>query len=482
MAIPDRGRPAAGRDHPSEGPVVVPAQEIGFREIRSLVRRSWWLIAVCGLVAGVVTALVLQFLVPTLYLANAMLLLTPLTEGSSGRTANVALYRVLATSEAVVERVTARLIDEGVLREESVLRVGRELDALAPQLPVSRPGEPEPRFLVLLARDRRPETAANIVNRWAETVVELSESMFRGTAAGSERLLGSQLDPTLAAIEGAEQELLERLDELARREEEAVIGWDRRIAAASRKAEEAVAAYSTATRGMMEEAVGRLLPPGSGEAIRSRLQEIASVRSQLARTPRILTLEKAVSDETLSEMLVEGRAVEELDGSLITEERNPLHDELTLKLLVLESALEEVAPAAPKASAEVLAELERIQLERAAGLTALQQESDLEERGLRLRRGRALEAIKGEERRIRAEHKRKLLQLSELMVELSGQLNRSVVSRVLEDVELIRLAVPAPPPQLPMSQQAVLKVTAAIFLGGLLGLMIALFRSSGRPD
>ncbi len=456
------------------------AEEIGFTEIKDLLWRSWKLIAGLAVVAAVIAAAALSFLVPNLYQADAKLLITPLTQGSKGTSTNAGLYRLLATSESVVQRTTEALIAQGILPSDEVLRLGDALDARVPPQRAEAMGA-QPSFLILVGRHRDPETAAAIVNAWASQVVEESRTLFRGTAAGSERLLGSHLDPTNVALESAAEELSLQLEEIGQREEKITISWDQRISAAKKKAAERLAQYSTATRELMVEAVRRLLPVGpdrTGAAIRSRLEEIISVRAQLARTPQVLTLEKAASDETLSEVLAEGRTVSRLDATLVSEELNPLYDQLTLKALELESELKSLGPAEPGKVAIALAELERIQLERAAGLLAVRVESEMEVRFLKLSRGRALEDLMLEEKRVRDEHERRQDQLSGLAAELSGQLNRAVVSRVLDDVEVIKLAVAASAPQTPVSRQMVIKVAVAGFLGGLLGLMIALFRSA----
>jgi capsular polysaccharide biosynthesis protein len=477
MALPEKG-PQGAVSRRVDGPGGPPS-EIGLREIRTLLASNRLLIASCALAAGLLAAVVLVAFVPTLYVANAKLLATPLDEGDGRDTTGVGLYLDLATSDGVVERAAARLVTDGVLSADALLRIGHEIDAVEPERPRGAASN-EPAFLDLLARHRDATTAATIANVWAAAVVEEAQELFRGTAAGSERLLEAQLEPTNVEIESAGHEFAQRLDELGKREEEATIGWDRRLSAARKSAEEAVASFNSGTRQLMEEAVNRLPsgPDSVGNGLRSRLQEILAVRSQLARTPRVLTLEKSASDDALSEMLAEGMPMGSLDGSLVTQEINPLHDQLTLRLLRLESELKSTGVGSTSRIDDLLVELERIQLERSASLKALEERNRLEQRVLQLRRGRAIEALRLEESRLRASYERKLKQLDGLADELSGRLGRSVVSRVLDDVEVVKLAVPASAPQLPMPKQLIVKLAIAVFLGGLLGLMIALFRSA----
>ena len=483
MSLPDRGIRGATDDRrrPETGEAPHAPREIGFREISDLVARNLLLIGVCALLAGLLAALTLTFLVPTIYLADAKLLITPLPQDVRTGSTGVELYAALATSGSVVERVTGELVAEGVLAQGRALTVGSDLEVQAP----GRRGESAPGkqvFVTLRARHRDPETAAKMVNRWAGIVVNEAQAMFRGIGAGSESLLESQLGPTNVEIEQAAAERSRRRDELARREEEVTIAWDRRISTARRKAEGAIAEFNTGTRELMQAAVASQLSAGPGaanDALRSRLQQIVSVRAHLARTPRLLILEKAVSDDALSQMLAEGQETARLDQTLVSEEINPLHDQLALEAMRLESELEASLGASAPRLDTLLAELERIQLERSAGLIALEEEQALERRVLQLRRGRAIQEVRLARTEVERDYERRLAQLGGLAEELSGQLNRSVVSRVLDDVEVVKLAVPALAPRTPVSRQTVIKTAIAVFLGALLGLMIALFRSAG---
>ena len=78
-----------------------------------------------------------------------------------------------------------------------------------------------------------------------------------------------------------------------------------------------------------------------------------------------------------------------------------------------------------------------------------------------------------------AEHARQVSQLANLQTGLSQRLNRSLISGLLEEVDRVSMAVPAVPQRLAQPRQIPLKVATAFVLGGMLGLMIALFRSVG---
>ena len=93
----------------------------------------------------------------------------------------------------------------------------------------------------------------------------------------------------------------------------------------------------------------------------------------------------------------------------------------------------------------MLAQLDRIQLERAAGLVALEEEKQLGVRLLRRRRSRALEDLEREEKTALARFSRRMSELTGLEEQLSGQLNKTVISRLMDDVDPMTLATPAIP-------------------------------------
>jgi len=296
----------------------------------------------------------------------------------------------------------------------------------------------------------------------------------------AEALLNEQLSPTRRELKELEDEQFRLLDEFQEREQETSTRWDRRISAAKGKDEKALADYQIQTRSLMEEAVARLMPNASStEALggySSKLLEIVPVRAELARTPRVLALEKAASDETLVKLLVEGGDADRFDSTLISQEKNSLYDQLLVSVLELESELKRAAGARLAELSTVLTELEKIQLERAAGLAALLQEHGLELRILRRGRSFALRDIGRKRAAVISEYQRKLEQLRGLEARLSTELNTTSISGLLDQVNVVNLASPAARPQKPESQKVPLKVALATILGGMLGLMIALFR------
>ena len=452
-------------------------EEVGFAELRGLIGRSWkWILGLAAL-GGLLAVAVLLLAVPVQYESSVRLLAQPQLQGTEAGARPAVVYLSLLRSDAVMDKTQERLLLEGVIEEGEPLLFGEQISAQA------RGNDRETLILVLHANASEPRKAARIANTWAQVFVEESRSMLNSTTSDSGRLLEEELVPTRERISELESRRTGILDEYRQLEEKTSTTWDQRISNAREKRERQLSDYQSATRRQLEEAVARHLAsdeaPGMA-AVRSRLMEIVSVRAQLAQTPRVLTLEKAASDETLSELIAEGENAERFDQTLVSQELNPLYDQLAMRVLELESEIEGLGPErAPVDAAPILALLEKIQRERAAGLVSLSEAKSLEVRTLRRRRGRELEKI-SEQRSVALNEVRvQLERLRDLETRLSARFNQSILSDLLQKVDLISMASPAVPQPYGKPRGLPLKVAAAVFLGGMLGLMIALFRSTG---
>lgn len=452
-------------------------EEIGFRELRQLVGRSWKLIVGLAALGGLLAFAVLQFAVAATYESSVRLIAQPLPQGIEGGRRPTSLYTSLLRSDSVLGKTFERLSQEGVLAEGETLVYGENLGIQA------RGEAGETVVISLIAEADDPERAARIANAWAEVFTEESREMLMGGDESSSDLLQGELAPTrerLAELESRRSEILEEYRQL---EETTSTSWDQRISAARKKAELALADYQSETRRVMEEAVARHLPEGEVPglaAVRRRLLEIVSARAQLAQTPRVLTLEKAASDETLAELIAEGGDAERFDRTLVSQELNPLHDQLSVHILELESEIEALAGEGGSIDVSpILALLEKIQRERAAGLVSLGETQSLEVRTLRRRRGRELEKISEQRELALAAVRVELERLAELEKRLSARFNQTLLSDLLQRIDPVSVASSAAPQPQPRSRGVAIKVAAAVFLGGMLGLMIALFRSAG---
>lgn len=466
------------------------SEEIGFEELRRLVVRHWKLIVSLAVLAGFVAFGTLALVSPAVYQATARLVVFPLAQAPAGESRAPELYRSLLESDSILQKTAEKLADEGHLQKGASLLLGRDLRS---RTEIIDKAQGEGSVIVLTALATRPETAASIANTWAAVFIEESRSMLQSTASEAEALLDQQLSPTrdqLAELEGERSSLLEKYQE---REEEATTFWNRKIAAAKREAARESTEFQIETRQLMDEALAKHFSnvfggsdPGDPErpdaaredGIRSKLLEIVSVRAELAKTPRVLSLEKSANDEALAEMILRDGNADGFDSTLISQEINPLYDHLAINALTLESGLKRVAGRLLADVSRALVELERIQLERSSNLSALLAESGLELRILRRRLSRALEDLARERSALLAELGRKISQVAELEASLSRRLNAAALSKLLEKVEVVSLAAPAVPRPIPEPRNIPIKTAAAMFLGSMLGLLIALFRSA----
>lgn len=460
------------------------SEEIGFAELKRLAWRHWKLIVGLAVAAGLAVWLA-SMSSPLTYTATARLMVYPITGDEKVATRRpVALYRSLLTSDSLLEKTTAILKGDGTLPEDAVLALDRNL-----YFEVSDEGS----ILELTVRGTSAQGAAAVANAWAQVFIQESQSLPRSTSAASEVVLEQELSPTRQRLEEMEAERFRLWDEFQEREAETATRWDRRISATQKKAERAVTDFHIETRRLMEEKLARYFTEtsetrvpapdsqagGVGDDVRTQLLEIVSVRAELAKTPRVLTLEKAASDETLAEALIEGKSTDHFDNTLISQEMNPLYDQLSVSALQLDGDLKRISGPRLAEVSLVLGDLEKTQLERAADLAALMTSNGLELRILRRQRSFALQDLEREESTTIARYVRKIDQLKDLEARIADRLNSVFISGLFEDVDIVHMASAATPPPRPESRQAILKVAAASFLGGMLGLMIALFRSSG---
>ena len=487
------------------------SEEIGFRELRALVRRSWKLVLACALLPPIALFVYLNFVAPDTYSATASLLIQDLAEAERS-TGSVDVYKALLASDSILDETRRRLVAAGSLGENDQLLMGRNLLLVVDEAPnrlslLAARQVDQMAVIRLQALDQDPQTAAAVANAWAEVFIERSRPMTRSSISSRQPVLDDELPGIRQQIEKVETERVRVAEEYAgrlsrivqqfqQREEATSTDWDQRIAAAETKAGTATAEYHAETRRLMEAVVDRFSAeaPAEGEpsvALRPKLLEIVSVRAELAKSPRVLRLEKAASDETLAELMVVGGDAERLDNTLVTQEINPLYDQLAVTLLDLEGELKRLAGALLAEVSKTLGELEQIQLTRAAGLAALTGEGRLEPRSLHRQRSFALRTLararkdaldEVEAQRAMAfqEIKRRHDQLVDLEQRLKQELNTAVLAGLFEEVETVSLASRAVPSSVPEPRQSLVLVAVAAFLGGVLGLMIALFRSAER--
>ncbi len=98
-------------------------------------------------------------------------------------------------------------------------------------------------------------------------------------------------------------------------------------------------------------------------------------------------------------------------------------------------------------------------------------------RTLRRRRSRDLRELDREQLLLSAELDREIERLRDLENKLATSLNQTHIATLLETIEPVAVAAPAVPRAVQKPRGILQKTVLAALLGGMVGLMIALFRS-----
>ncbi len=449
------------------------SDEISFVDLVGLVRRSQKRIAVLALLFGLAAFVYFWFFVPPVFTSTAMLVARVKPEGPFG----VDIYRSLVESGGVLQAVSDRLIGEGVLEEDETVRLGEDV-----VLQESGPDISE-HLLQLTGIGKTPEKAAALANTWAAVTLENVRGMLPTPAQDSETLLEGELVNIRSTLEELVDKKNEFLNDYAKREEDLSTHWDERIAAKQRSIEQAGAAYKVETRRRMEGLMSPLASgPSAGDSLGSgefatKLSEVVTLRAQLAQTPRVLKLEKAASDETVLDLLARNVNVGDADNTLVTQEINPLYDQLAVRALELESDLKRMAASRLQTVSELLVNLEKMQWERGAGFAALRDGGLVDLKILRRRRAEAIEELVRERASTLAQMDRRQSELANLEGLLSARFNTARVGVTLSELDTIDIVAPAVLNSVPRPKGVLLRVLVATIVGAVLGLVLALFRS-----
>ncbi len=455
-------------------------EEIGFLDLFGLIKKSGlWITLGLSLAFGLLTGCYLLFVAAPVYKSTTTILSRGRPDGPFG----IQVYRSLVESDRVLQQTARRVADTGLLSEGRALKLGRDV-ALRHHDSSDSPEH----LLHLTAFSESPELSAALTNAWAATLIEESRKMLPTPSAEVKSVVGEQLDSTRSVLEQLGSERKQRLDDFLKREQNLSIQWDDRIGARRKLANEAAAEYKLQTRLLMEKEVNAFAKLDGIEAIDSvivqhssfwttSLSDIVAMRAQLAQTPRVLNLEKTASDETMLELIAEGTDVGAIDNTLISQELNPLYDQLTLRILELESRLKQNTTTKLAELHQLLTRLEKIQVERGAGLEILIASGLADLKALRQRRNHEI----GEIQRLREEKlselDRQRQQLRSLDDDLTSRYNTAVVGTMMNDLETLSVTEPAVINPLPESRGIPIRVGLAMLVGAMAGVVITLIRS-----
>lgn len=453
-----------------------------------------------GLILGIAAALTVVatfafLLLPRKYEASMTLVVSPPTFNSelSPSAFSVQGYQALLESGAVLEETTKRLVDRSVLSPGKTLRLDEgvytsifvssrsDATALAP-------------MLRLTARTKDPEIAAEVANTWAEVFLEHTQQLSASSLRPTLQVVEDQFEMARSALENAEQERLQLLSDFQVRFDEATGKWDERIAKFRAETEVLVSTFREETRqqfaevgseyGLTEEPSGPQQATERGSSAQRLLSELLVLRQQLAQTPGVFELQKAITDDVLWQALAgtweEGTEDRLFAKNLITEEVNPVFTELATRIMQLESQSRLLLHSEQEVYWQFDRAIEKLQRERSVALTTLRERREVGLAALTRQRRRELSRIRRVHEAELAEMERRILRLTAQVEKLSISYNEVVLARARQEVPDVQLAVPAVPPSSPLPRGLVLKVVVVAFLGGLLGLAVAFLREVSR--
>jgi uncharacterized protein involved in exopolysaccharide biosynthesis len=488
-------------------------------EVPRFLRRWWLQIAVPAVVAGVAAALALSLFVTPQYEAAATLVIMPLELSSelAPPVLSVQGYRELLGSDAVVAETARRLRDAGVLEPNETLELGSNLRS---EIFVSRRAENEvlAPFVKGRATADDPVAAAEIVNTWTAVFRETSRDLRLGNTREASDIVETQFANAKDTLEDLTEQRIEAADQYAQLIDAATLEWNQRISSAEgrweavrlgldNETEDLVTEYQTETRTSMmtlareegwlatsDRAGAGSSPARVSPATEAQLRRILSLRIQLAQTPELLVLEKAISDPALWEVIALDEAAT-IDGEAVwsqrlqTQEINPAYSELVLRLSSLELEFDQATSEQARTTERAMEEIESLQRSRNGGLTKLigerthaandlDREWHLEIQGLRDDKRRALDLMRDQRDARLAGLDREIEQAETFYGELGRSVNEAKLATTQEEASYIRVASPAVPPDEPVGGRTIVVVLSAVLIGALLGILVSWFREA----
>jgi hypothetical protein len=370
-------------------------------------------------------------------------------------------------------RITAeRLSSQGVLPTGAVLDYGPDANMVEEE--EGNGSGPRDQAFTFTVRRPDPDLAARIANTWVEVFLEQSRAAAIAAGAGVADAFDESLPEIRKQIEEIERARNSKLDEFDTQRWDLVTEWDQRIADGKREAEAALAATFMRAQNLMQEALASATTD-SGR-LGATLRQLASVRAELVRTPKVVSLEGSPSEELLAQLLVERTSSDLTDSVFASEEIDPLNAQLTANAFELESTARELAQSDSEGVSNLLLELQRIQVQQSAAFNAQLADSTLVMRKLRTQKQAALTALNREQGVELGEMNRRLQVFQNLRRDVADADNNATLAALLREREVTFLPSPAVPPNAPQQRNVILEVVAAMFLGAMLGLTIALVR------
>lgn len=499
--------------------------ELSFGDVVAFFHRNWKIVFGLGLGAGVLTALVVLLFVPREYEASATLVVVPPKFASDLKSSTLTVqgYQRILESDAVIAETKRRLVEKGQLDPEQVRRTFRLGKDLGTRIFASRRAEETvlAPMIEAVARGRSSEQAAQIANEWASVFLLRTREVMGGSTSATVQLIERQYPEARSAVEKLETLRSETQASLQQRFDDTVTKWNDAITSHKNETGDLIADYraetmrtvdafsgskNLETRRVRLEAMRKAYSDLQDEQARvssqleQRKLELDAVRRQIGTTPQYLEVHKAITDDALWQKLASSKSGDvnwqELQKrSLVSQELNPLYQELSARSSKAEADVFSLVPRADQLGREIerlSAEIQRLDLEYSPDTSALEKLKQEREAGLaRLQKDRdnGLGKLTRDSQReldnITHEREARLVQIDrdishgqELYAELAKAYNQAMLAKAQENMEDVRLGAPAVPPETPRPHGVATKGLLGAILGGIFGLMVALVREA----
>ena len=499
-------------------------RELRLADVLRFVVRNAALIIGCALAVTVVTAAVV-LLLPRQYEASVTLVIVPPKFSSELKpnTLTVQGYQELLESDAVIAETKRKLVEAGVLEASDPLRLGDELES---RIFVSRRAEETSLAPMLraVASDDDPKRAAAIANTWAGVFLERTRNLMANTTSALVGLISTEYPKSRKDLVTLQDDHDNLADEQARKRNGLSQRWDEGIAKYEAETLSSVADYTSETQRLESELSSRRRletrriqlqsvrkayaalqdeQAGVNAELQQKQLQLQAVRRQMKDTPEFLTLRKAITDDALWNALggrggeASGDLRKLADQSLVTQQLNPVYASVASRAAEIEMDVDALVPRAKQLEEqlkEMSGEIERMETSFSAdnaALVALTARRDAGVEALKKTRGVGLEVMKRKrdaeldslDRRFDSHISRLELEITNqrtLFSQLAKSYNEGLLAQAQQDVEDVRMAAEAVPPDEPLHREAAIKLALGLLGGLLLGVIVAAVREAAQ--
>ncbi|MCH9647000.1 MAG: hypothetical protein K0U98_02110 [Deltaproteobacteria bacterium] len=510
------------------------APESRSRELRPIyvvnfLRRNLWMILLLGMVTGLAYWAFAQMTRELAYQSACSLVITPRSGSSSFRQdpLSVTAYKQMLGSGALISETKRRLVEEGLLEASDPLRLGKELrsriflsDTKKGQASAGVP------LLELVSVGKTPEAAARAANLWAEVFLEQNRAMVVASTTEAieifERLY-PQAQEKLQALELQDvQQTAQQGQRLRALQDQA----GDRSRAYGQETLRLITEYNNQTKQMeLEFKINQMRPQQEArlraleqayQALQQDLAKVddslaaaeaerAAVKGRLEQTPQRIRLQR-IKPPAAVEMEQKGHGSRgeareaESTGPLWTEESiNPVYLELDRRLaaaavnaeilrpekLRLQNRLEELSGELRSVSEGLergATELEKLKLDRSAGLATLKLQRDEDLAALKRGEAQGLSEQKRQAETASAQLRREVAFQLESYKKLQSQVTQASLAREQLAVEDVRMSTKAVPSDYPLPLNTGFKTVIAFLVGALLGFLLSLAKEVIRSE